>query len=179
MAYKQFSTMMTKWHLHALKNNASLTNSFYKCMSSSAASKSLNVGFIGLGNMGARMANNLIKKVILFSLKKVIMIQKKIQFSIDLNDVKLTQLRLSRHIFSFSRSYLSFFVIITIRKFIILRWKIKWHVINFYYQNSFSLFFFSLSLAVFFHSLIEIQNYACFDWLRKHIVCAGDVLLFL
>ncbi|XP_055316881.1 probable 3-hydroxyisobutyrate dehydrogenase, mitochondrial [Sitodiplosis mosellana] len=63
MAYKQFSTIITKSHLHALKNNTSLTNSFYKCMSSSAAAnKSLNVGFVGLGNMGARMANNLIKK---------------------------------------------------------------------------------------------------------------------
>lgn len=62
MSYKQFSTIMTKWHLHALKNN---TNLLYECMSSSAAAnKSLNVGFVGLGNMGARMANNLIKKVI-------------------------------------------------------------------------------------------------------------------
>ncbi|XP_031638672.1 probable 3-hydroxyisobutyrate dehydrogenase, mitochondrial [Contarinia nasturtii] len=62
MALKQFSTIMTKWQMHALKNNASLTKSFSKCMSSSAASKSFNVGFIGLGNMGSRMANNLIKK---------------------------------------------------------------------------------------------------------------------
>lgn len=67
MAYKQFSTIMTKWHLHALKNNVNLTKSFYKCMSSSAANKPLNVGMIGLGNMGARMANNLIKKVISFA----------------------------------------------------------------------------------------------------------------
>lgn len=69
MAYKQFSTIMTKWHLHALKNNTSLTNTLYgRCMSSSAAvNKSLNVGFVGLGNMGARMANNLIKKVTIAS----------------------------------------------------------------------------------------------------------------
>lgn len=57
---------MTNWHFHALKNNVNLTKSFYKCMSSSAANKSLNVGFIGLGNMGARMANNLMKKVKIF-----------------------------------------------------------------------------------------------------------------
>lgn len=65
MAYKQFSTIMSMWNAHALKTNAVLAKSFYKCMSSSAsANKSLNVGFVGLGNMGARMANNLIKKVI-------------------------------------------------------------------------------------------------------------------
>lgn len=64
MAYKQFSRIMIKWHLHALKSNAILTNSFAKCMSSSAANQPLNVGFIGLGNMGARMVNNLVKKVI-------------------------------------------------------------------------------------------------------------------
>lgn len=66
MAFKQFSTIMTKWHLHALKSNGHLTNSFVKCMSSSAANQPLNVGFIGLGNMGARMVNNLMKKVIWF-----------------------------------------------------------------------------------------------------------------
>lgn len=65
MAYRQFSTAMTMWNSHALKSNAILAKSFYKCMSSSAtAGKSLNVGFVGLGNMGARMANNLIQKVI-------------------------------------------------------------------------------------------------------------------
>lgn len=70
MAYKQFSTIMTMWNSHTLKSNAILAKSFYKYMSSSAtANKSLNVGFVGLGNMGARMANNLIKKVQLF-LKK-------------------------------------------------------------------------------------------------------------
>lgn len=64
MAYRQFSTIMTMWNSHALQSNAILAKSFYKCMSSSAsAGKSLNVGFVGLGNMGARMANNLIKKV--------------------------------------------------------------------------------------------------------------------
>lgn len=68
MAYKQFSTAMAKWHLHALKSNAHLTNSLVKCMSSSAANQSLNVGFIGLGNMGARMVNNLVKKVIHFEI---------------------------------------------------------------------------------------------------------------
>lgn len=64
MAYKQFSTIMTMWNSHAFKSNAILAKSFYKCMSSSAtANNSLSVGFVGLGNMGARMANNLIKKV--------------------------------------------------------------------------------------------------------------------
>lgn len=64
MAFKQFSTIMSVWNSHALKSNAISVKSFYKCMSSSAAAgKSLNVGFVGLGNMGARMANNLIKKV--------------------------------------------------------------------------------------------------------------------
>lgn len=61
MAYKQLS--MAAWNMHALKNSAILSKSFAKCMSSAAAS-GLNVGFVGLGNMGARMANNLIKKVI-------------------------------------------------------------------------------------------------------------------
>lgn len=65
MAYKQFSTVMTARNLRAL-TNVSLAKTFYKCMSSAAASQSLNVGFVGLGNMGARMANNLIKKVIAF-----------------------------------------------------------------------------------------------------------------
>lgn len=63
MAYKQFSTVMTARNIRAL-TNVSLSKTFYKCMSSAATSHSLNVGFVGLGNMGARMANNLIKKVI-------------------------------------------------------------------------------------------------------------------
>lgn len=68
MAYKQFSTIMTMWNSHAFKSNAILAKSFYKCMSSSAtANNSLSVGFVGLGNMGARMANNLIKKVKIIS----------------------------------------------------------------------------------------------------------------
>lgn len=65
MAYKQFSKVMTMWKTHPFKTNAILSKSFYKRMSSSATSnQSLSVGFVGLGNMGARMANNLIKKVI-------------------------------------------------------------------------------------------------------------------
>lgn len=64
MAYRQFSTLMRMWNSHALSSNAISAKTFHKCMSSSAtAGKSLNVGFVGLGNMGARMANNLIKKV--------------------------------------------------------------------------------------------------------------------
>lgn len=80
MAYKQFSTVMTMWNSHAFKSNAILTKSFYKCMSSSAtANKSLSVGFVGLGNMGARMANNLIKKVIIISKNQCTSAEFKIQ----------------------------------------------------------------------------------------------------
>lgn len=82
MAYKQFSTIMTGWNLRALKNSATMTKTFYKCMSSSAATKSLNVGFVGLGNMGARMANNLIKKVIASKYQTLIWFYRSLKSSI-------------------------------------------------------------------------------------------------
>lgn len=62
MAHKLLSTAMTKWNLSAIKYNVNLAQTASRCMSSSAAA---NIGFIGLGNMGKRMAVNLMKKVCL------------------------------------------------------------------------------------------------------------------
>lgn len=67
MAHKLLSTSMTMWNLSAIKSSANLAQTTSRCMSSSS---SANIGFIGLGNMGKRMAVNLMKKVCLNVNKK-------------------------------------------------------------------------------------------------------------
>lgn len=61
MAYKLLSSAMTKWNFYTIKYSVNLAQISSRCMSSS--SSGANIGFIGLGNMGKRMAVNLMKKV--------------------------------------------------------------------------------------------------------------------
>lgn len=60
MAYKFLSIAMSKSSFYSYNCYSNLTKTVRNMSSSSSG---LNVGFIGLGNMGNRMATNLIKKV--------------------------------------------------------------------------------------------------------------------